>query len=233
MHVYKREIKAGPILEVEYYQSIRQRNKKHIGRSRRKGLTPEKQKTANQIRGIKATQRLILNNFKPGGLWVKFGFRNPVTEDDAKRLINNFLKRLKRHHKRNKSELKYIGAAECGAREHNWHLHLVLEKIDLDTLQKLWSYGGVWVTPLYKDGNYKKLAEYIRKQVGGKKRLMQSRNLIKPREKVTEISKREINKLSRGEIVRIPKGYYLVEDDFIYNEYTDTKYYFVFQRLEN
>ena len=228
MHTYKRTIISGNVLEVEYYQSIRKRNKKNVTRGSRRGLSSEKQSLANKYNGIKRTQRMILNNFKPGDWWVKFGFKDDVDEEQAKRLISNFLKRYARYLKKQGKEFKYIGCAETGSENGGWHLHLVIEKSDLDDLKKIWGYGGVWVTPLYQEGYYYDLAKYVRKNVGGKKRLMQSRNLTAPFEDVKEIGKRELRRLEKGLMIKIPEGYRLIEDDFSLNEFTDARYTFTF-----
>lgn len=228
-----RTITSGPVIEVEYYQSIRKRDKKNVARGTRKTLSSEKQQKANEYNGIKRTQRMLLENFKPGDWWVKFGFKNPVTEEEADRFINNFLRRYKYHLEKQGKEFKYVGMMECGEKNSNWHLHLVIEKSDFDMLQKIWGHGGVYVTQLYSDGNFYELAKYIRKTVGGKKRLKQSRNLRKPKVDVKEVKKREVKKLERGEMIPVPKGYYLLEDHFTENEFTGAKYNFVFCKIDN
>lgn len=233
MFTYKRTIKSGPMIEVEYYQSIRKRNKKNVARGTRQTLSSEKQKQANIINGIKRTQRFILNNFKPGDWWVKLGFKNQVTEEEANRQINNFLRRYKYYLQKQGKEFKYIGIMECGAKNSNWHLHLVIEKSDLETLSKIWGNGGVFITQLFAEGNFYELAKYIRKEVSGKKRLKQSRNLKAPEIDVKEVGKREVRKLERGEMIKIPQSYYLVENSFYENEFTGTRYNFVFCKLDN
>lgn len=233
MYSYKRTIKSGNVIEVEYYQSIRPRNKKHLGRGIKKSLTPAKQKQANIIRAKRRTQRMILNNFRPGDWWVKFGFSHPVTEEEAEKACSNFLRRYKYYLQKRGKQFKYLGFIECGKREQNWHLHLVIEKSDLDALKKIWGNGSVWVTSLYEDGNYSALADYVRKDVVGKKRLKQSRNLVPPEETVREAGKREMRKLDNGEMIKIPDGYCLVKDETetSYNEYIGTRYRFVFSRV--
>lgn len=233
MFTYKRTIKSGPVIEVEYYQSIRKRNKKNVARGTRQTLSSEKQKQANIINGIKRTQRYILENFKPGDWWVKFGFKDSVTEEEANRQVNNFLRRYKYYLQKQGKEFKYIGILECGVKNSNWHLHLVIEKTDFNELNKIWGNGGIYVEPLFAEGNFYELAKYIRKDVNGKKRLKQSRNLKEPDVTVKEVGKREVRKLERGELIQIPQGYYLVEDSFYENEFTGTRYNFIFCRLDN
>lgn len=232
MFTYRRKIQSGNMLEVEIYQSIRPRNNKNVARGTRVQLSSEKQAQANIYNGIKRTQRLIANNFEPGDWWVKFGFAEPVTEEEAERLVNNFLARYKRYLAKKGKDLKYIGMLECGEKNSNWHLHLVIEKSDFDDLRKIWGYGGIYVEALYQQGNYYDLAKYIRKTVGGKKRLRQSRNLKPPVVTVTEVGKKSLRKLERGEMIEIPDGYYLQDDNFTYNELTGARYSFTFFKIE-
>lgn len=100
--------------------------------------------------------------------------------------------------KQGKGRLKYIGFIECGKSGKNWHIHIIISKEDRELLFEQWPYeSGQNFTPLYKNENFKKLAEYITKDLTGKedvdaaqKRMMTSRNLTKP-ESVTRKAKEE------------------------------------------
>lgn len=94
--------------------------------------------------------------------------------------------------------MKYIAFIECGKSGKNWHIHIIVSKEDRELLSEQWPYeNGQNFTPLYKNENFKKLAEYITKDLTGKedvdaaqKRMMTSRNLKKP-ESVTRKAKKE------------------------------------------
>ena len=232
MPYYRRTIKSGRMVEVEYYYSIKERNKPSFGRSVRQSLTPEKQKRANDIRAEKSTRRLIANNFTPGrDLYLTLRFYKDMTEEEADRYVNNFIRRLKYYCKKHGlPERKYVGALECGKLGKRWHLHLVLNEIDFKVLIKLWGQGParIYVEELYADGGFKDLAHYLRKDVTGKKRLKQSRNLIKPTERVTKIGKKKLREFECGVAPDAPKGFYMSDFDFKYNDYTGTSAVFVF-----
>ncbi len=230
---YRKTIKSGNMIEVEYYFSQRTRNKPSLGRSVRQSLTPEKQKKANAIRAEKETRRLIVNNFTPGkDLYLTLNTFEDMTEEEFERAVNNFLRRLKYYRKKhNLGELKYIGAIECGKRGTRWHFHVVVNEIDFKVISKMWTKGRIWSETLYADGGFKDLANYLRKDVTGKKRLKQSRNLVKPTERVTEIGKRKLREFEHGVAPEAPKGYYMVEADYSYNDYTGTSAVFVFLPL--
>lgn len=233
MPYYRKTIQSGNMIEVEYYFSRRKRNKPSLGRSVRQSLTPEKQKKANAMRSEKQTRRLIVNNFTPGkDLYLTLNSRENMTEEEFERAVNNFIRRLKYYRKKHgMSELKYIGSIECGKRGDRWHFHVVVNEIDFKILSQMWTVGRVWAETLYADGGFKDLANYLRKDVTGKKRLKQSRNLLQPKEKVTEIGKRKLREFESGVAPTAPKGFYMTEADFNYNDYTGTSAVFVFLPL--
>ena len=72
MFVYKATIQSGPLLEVKFYKSIRQRGKRNVARSINRSLTPDKMQKANKIRAEQNIRRLILCNFSEGDRWVRF-----------------------------------------------------------------------------------------------------------------------------------------------------------------
>lgn len=233
MPYYRKTIQSGNMIEVEYYYSPRTRNKPSFGRSVRQSLTPEKQKKANAIRAEKQTRRLIANNFTPGkDLYLTLNSRENMTEEEFERAVNNFIRRLKYYRKKHgMTPLKYIGAIECGKRGDRWHFHVVVNEIDFKILSQMWTVGRVWAETLYADGGFKDLANYLRKDVTGKKRLKQSRNLLQPKERVTEIGKRKVREFEHGVAPTAPKGFYMTEADFNYNDYTGTSALFVFLPL--
>lgn len=234
MYTYKAEIKAGPLLERKYYNSLRKRNKKHIVRSINRSHSTAEQKQANKIRGEQNTQRLILCNYGKGDWFVRFSAPyEKFTEQEFEKVVGNFFKRIKYHAKKAGLKFKYIGYCECGKRGGNWHLHIIIEDCIKDIAIKCWKWSnGINLTPLYLDGEFKDLAKYIRKDVTGTKRLKTSRNLTKPTVTVDVCKKREYRKLERGEMPEIPEGYYLVDDDMWVNDFTGAIYSFVFCRTD-
>lgn len=223
MHYYKRVVTSGNMIEVEIYKSIKKRNKLSGGRSVRLSKSSEKQKELNDIRAKKKCRRLIANNFVPGDMYLTLSFFEDQTEEDANREVDNFLRRLKYYRKKHgMSDLKYIGALECGKRGNRWHGHIVINKLSFEVVSALWNKGRLFSESLYADGGFKDLANYIRKDVTGKKRLKQSRNLVPPQEKVEELSRKKIREFETGAVPEIPAGYYLADAEYTYNDLTGT-----------
>jgi hypothetical protein len=235
MNIYKAVIQSGPLCEIKYYKSFRQRGLKHIARSVKQALSSVKQAERNQISGQQNTQRLILCNFKKGDWWVRFSapYQN-FTEEEFEKEVANFFRRVKYHAKKKGLDFKYIGFSECGKRGGNWHLHIVIENSIIETAMKCWKWeNGINLTPLYLDGNFKDLAKYVRKDVVGTKRLKTSRNLTKPTVDISR-AKKEYKKVERtGCPVEIPQGYYQLTDDtqILVNDFTGAVYSFAFMQL--
>ena len=228
MYYYKRTITSGRMIEVEIYPSIRKRDARSVTRSVRQNVTPDKMKSYNDIQAKKKCRRIIAANFIPGDCYLTFTFFEDMNEEEANRLIDNFLRRLRYYRRKHgMDELKFIGCIECGKRGNRWHGHFVVNKIALEVVTALWGKNGrVYCESLYEEGGFKDLANYIRKDVTGKKRLKQSRNLKQPSEIVKEMKKREIRQIESGEVPAVVAGYYIADMDQSYNDITGTSFTF-------
>lgn len=234
MFIYKATVESGPLLEVKYYKSIRQRGKKNVARGINRALTPDKQEKANRVRSEQNVKRLLLCNFTEGDRWIRFSAPFvKFTEQDFEKVVQNFFKRVKYHAKKAGLEFKYIGFCESGKKGDNWHLHIVVEKEIAPIAEKCWKWKqGIFNKPLYLDGAFEDLAKYITKDVAGHKRIKTSRNLNRPTVTVKEHVKREYQKLERGGELPAPKGYYwLKNDSFSINDITGAVFSFSFLRM--
>ena len=237
MYTYKRVIRTPNSIEIEYYKSIKKVGKNYGGRQPKKSKTGSKQKLANQIRTTMKWERMIDCNFCENDYFCRFSapFGTFDNEEAFMRCVRNWFARIKRRLKPLGIEFKYIGFRECGKLGKNWHLHIILSEEVTKVARKCWEYknGGINLTPLYANHEYKKLAEYIRKDVQGEKRMMASRNLRKPEIEVREAKKREVKKLERGEMIEPPKGWYQVKDDaqLTVSDVTGASWYFKFRPL--
>lgn len=215
MYYYKRTITSGYMTEIEYVKSLRPRNKKNVARGKNTCKTKEQQEKANKIRAVKNTQRLICCNFQSGDFFVRLSAPTMMfTENEFRKEVNKFINRVKYHAKKEGKVVKYIGFIECGVRGKNWHMHVIFSQDIIDIVREQWKWkNGINLQPLYEDGQFFKLAEYIRKDIKGNKRIMTSRNLDKPDVKVVKCRKRRFSKLERGEVVdKLDSDYVLVSD---------------------
>ena len=162
--------------------------------------------------------RMVNANFKEGDLFLTLTFRERVDIKTALRLFRNFIERLKRLRKRKGyAELKYLYVVE--RKNKREHVHLLINKMDLTMkeLKEVWGLGRVMVSILEPGGDYTGLAFYITKENYKEygKRWSGSRNLVKPKVKVTLISKEKETKRTK-----VPKNYKVIEDISYFSEIT-------------
>lgn len=236
MYMYRRTVISGDMVEKEYYRSIKKVGKNYGGRSKNRSLSPQKQKTLNNIRAEKNMQRLIMTNYREGDWFARFSapFGTFITEEEFRRAVENWFSRIRYRCAKKNIKFKYIAFIECGKLGKNWHIHIIIKSKTRAIAQECWNFkDGMNFTPLYQSGNFEKLARYIRKDVSGEKRIMTSRNLDRPVVEVREVKQKEFRRLERGEAVDVPDGYYLLKDDsnYNYNEVTGASWYFCFMPI--
>lgn len=231
---YRKRVYAGRVMFFSEYFS---------GRMGRRGRgSPPKKKSSYEItmahwRRQKRELAILVNaNFKAGtdqSLTLEWGKdrEKPETKEEMQKQMTNFIKRLRRRYARGDPgrELKYIYTMEIGPRGSR-HIHMILNDVDLQEVQKCWGLGPVHGTPLYEDGNYTELAEYYMKYTKPKKpeteeekegeklgkRWYASQNLYRP-EPVT----RKITERTFQEDLPEVEGYHVDPDSIIGGVETD------------
>lgn len=214
---YLKRIWAGDVYEEKIYFSPRERGIS-CERAARENLSTEKMEEYNCLEAKRRCARMVNTNFKEGDLFLTLTFRERVDIKTALRLFRNFIERLKRLRKRKGyAELKYLYVVE--RKNKREHVHLLINKMDLTMkeLSEVWGLGRVMVSILEPGGDYTGLAFYITKENYKEygKRWSGSRNLEKPKVKVTLVS--EEKKTKR---LRVPKNYKVIEEVQYYSEIT-------------
>lgn len=218
MPYIKQTIYAGKTVEVHKYYSSRYGKRTSPNRRPHTEPTPEDVAEVNRQQAIKKLRGLLNANFCGGDLHTVFTYRKenrPKDEEEAKKILKKLMRELKKQYAKAGVPFKYISVTEYENKA--IHHHLVLKKIDVDRLQRVWGImGRVRITPLDDTGQYGKLAEYLIKETdktakkGGlyKKRWNASQNLIKP------VIVREVIQAKKWRTEpKIPKGFYLWKDD--------------------
>lgn len=214
---YLKRIWAGDVYEEKIYFSPRERGMS-CERAAKENLSTEKMEEYNCLEARRKCARMVNANFRQGDLFLTLTFRERVDVENALRLFRNFISRLKRLRKRKGySELKYLYVVESKRKRE--HIHLLINKMDLTMkeLSEVWGLGRVMVSILEPGGDYTGLAFYITKENYKEygKRWSGSRNLEKPKVKVTLVS--EEKKTKR---LRVPKNYKVIEEVQYYSEIT-------------
>lgn len=180
---------CGEYLEVEIFPVYT----KAKGRGKRKKPTSEIQRRLNRRHAEGKLRRLLHTNFTATDSFVTLTFGNahlPPSVEDAQRLLQNFLRRLKRRYAKLGTELKYVYILEKGQEHGRLHVHMVVSGgLDGEELAQLWGMGEVRSDGLrFDEDGLAALAKYFAKgdtENGGKtitwKRWVASRNLEKPR----------------------------------------------------
>lgn len=213
------------IIQSRYYSG---RAGKKIHNAPPAGKTPLKQLRYQDKRAALLCECKIDTNFTPEkDYWITLTYGGcEVSSQQARRDIDNFIRRLRRKYRQAGNELKYIltaGRTQRGA----IHFHMILNAFDPTAISKAWqdlSRGGyAHIKYIYKKScSFQYLAEYIIKNSREdfystdkvfKKRFCESQNLQMPR-----IVKRPISIRTFAKDTTPPKGY-ILDKNSVYNGY--------------
>ncbi len=210
--------RAGKVIEVYKYHTDKYRCKgeKHGAKT---NTTPECQIKVNQRMASRKLRWLMNANFEDGDYLVGLNYEKINRPKDAKEMqkhMSSFIRKLRAALKKQGIVLKYIYVREIGPKGAA-HVHMVMNKCDIDIIRKCWIYGKIHIDPLYSDGQYGKIADYFIKyadttvdhdgQLFGK-RWYASRNLRQP--KVTKQVISNVHTYSQHP--NVIKGYYVSEE---------------------
>lgn len=181
-------------------------------RSGRMNVTSEAVRKNNDRIVERNIRRLINANFCSGDSHITLTYGNHLpTQQEAKRDLGNFIKRLRRRMAKDGAELKYIAVTEY--ENHRIHHHIVVNTGDTAMVNSVWGKGWIHSSVLDDSGEYGQLASYLIKETQKtfrdeycirSKRYTHSLNLVKP------VVKRDYVEVSRlyDDPEPIP-GYYI------------------------
>lgn len=154
---------------------------------RRKRCNPTKeiQSKLNQRNAEKKLTRLAHLNFTENDLALHLTYRDgeqPETIEEAERILDNYIRCLRRKYNKAGLVLKYIRATERGSKNGRIHHHLIISGgLDRDLLEETWGRGYANSKRLqFDEHGITGLAHYMAKDRVTFKRWSGSRNLIKP-----------------------------------------------------
>lgn len=193
-----------------------------VKRGPKRKRTPEDIERQNRTNREKNVQRLIIANFHEGDWHLILKYtkeKRPGSLGEAKKQVQKFLREMRRAYKKAGYMFKYIYVTERG-KQGACHHHLIIEDIadqDLNTkkmVMKFWEYGSRAFIPLYTDGEFANLAEYIVKKETKEERegctYSRSRNLIMPEPQIEKIRRRKWKKEPKP-----GKGWYIIPETLI------------------
>ena len=235
MHYRTRTVEAGPMLYVRAYPVYRRAADLREAREKVGRMTGEAMQRVNRTRSALKLEQWIHANFAEHDLFLTLTYAEEyarVGDDEVRRDVQNYIKRLRRKAKKAGKVLKYIYVLELpdrndgdmrGYRETTgWHVHMVLSGVDRDTAEEAWPYG-------YGNGRHLKdskerftgIAKYMLKRRDSWRSWEHSRNCVEPDVKYTDRrpGKAKIMRLAddvraygREIFEKIYTGYELIED---------------------
>ncbi|MDP4146087.1 MAG: hypothetical protein Q8936_16625 [Bacillota bacterium] len=243
----EKRIYSGKYLEVEIYSITKKERNMKRKKKERESLV--KQKNLNDKNAKKHLIRLINTNFSDKDLAVHLTYDNknlPSSEEEARKDVGNFLRRLKGYRKRRGlPELKYIAVIEYKDQEEGKtiriHHHIIMDGVlDRDTVESIWKKGRANADRLKADEfGYEAIARYITKDPKGKKRWTQSKNLKQPVIKINDhkYSRRKVYELFKEkgnarEFEDLYPGYIYTHSETPINDITGTAVYIKMRKLE-
>ena len=105
-------------------------------------------------------------------MFVTFSYKKeerPDTYEDLVKQKDKLIKDLRKEYKKQERELKYIYVLETGNKGAR-HIHMVLESIEPKVIKRCWNRGRINIRLLDGTGQYGKLAAYLVKEKGRKKK---------------------------------------------------------------
>ena len=233
MHIENRYYIRPGVIEVEQVHSSMVGN--HNRRSRRHCPSADAVKKNNKRRVAKKLRRLIDTNFMPGDLYMTLTYKKGTSKtlEEVEKDLRNFIKRLGYRYEKLGQPLKWIAAVGIKAP----HVHLIINTIDgfnyMKDMANVWGLGFIDIKPLYIEGRYMALAEYLvkhkeenEKKLGvslkNKRAYMSSRNLKQPRKRTIRINEKVVIRKPK-----VPTGYRLdMYSEIDQGIYDDTNYHY-------
>lgn len=234
-------IRSGDMLEVEAYPLFDAPTGK---RGKRKNSSTTAQQNLNNKNTKKRIIRLTNANFTDDDIWSTLTYSDnnlPADPEQAKKDIQNFIRRIKRYIKKNNlQELKYIYVTEYNnapGKKVRIHHHIITNFRDRDVFEDLWQGGGRSQTRRLRadDFGLEGLVRYITKDVNETKRYSVSRNLTQPKITVadTKLTRRRAEKIATEEVSaqevfeKMYQGYKFNDIDVKFSDWTSGAYLYV------
>lgn len=227
MPIREKKIYSGDMLEIEIYE-IDHKQRKQSRKQKEKLSTPA-QRNLNHKNSRKHFARLLNTNFTSKDIHLTLTYRNedlPVTEEQAKKDVRNFIRRVRyRRKKRIMPELKYLAVIENSGedkRSLRVHHHIVMTgDMNRDELEEIWNMGRCNSARLQPDERgLEGLAKYLTKERKSGKSWSQSRNLKQPIVRVNDykFSRRKFRNFSAYDCQQLYYNYRLTSIEKNFNE---------------
>ncbi|MFF5993679.1 hypothetical protein AAGS61_02840 [Lysinibacillus sp. KU-BSD001] len=241
-----KSIWSGNMLEIEAYPlwavPIGKRGKRGKGSS-------IAQQNLNDKNTIKRVTRIVHTNFTEKDIWATWTYANdqlPADHEQAKKDMQNFIRRLKRWLKKQKKyekfELKYVYVTEfddSSGKKVRVHHHMITNFPDRDVAEELWNGGGRVQTRRLQPNDFglEGLVRYIMKDKKKKptKRYTISRNMKQPKITIADskMTRKRAERIAMEEVraqelfEKMYQGYKFNDIEIKYSEFNSGVYLYV------
>lgn len=178
--------------------------------------TPEQMEKINQANRERKARHKLWEYFDTNDYFSCLTYRRDARPPDmaaAKEDFRQFIRIVRKEYKKRGEVLRWMRNIEVGTKN-GWHIHLVINRIpDTDVIMAAaWQHGKVMNELMYEKGGFRELAAYITKTPKTDPRLKEadysaSRNMPLPPPET-----RLYRHWKTWKDIKIPKGFYLVED---------------------
>lgn len=227
-----RAVEAGPMLYVSAHPVALHMASAARAREKLGKATKESQQKINRTRATLRLEQYIHTNFTTGDWFITNTYEkgcHPETLEEVRTDVRKYIARLRRCAKRAGKELKYVYVIELSDRrdtdpnaEQKWHVHMVATGVSRDDAEQLWPHGYANTKPLQDSKErFTGITKYMLKRRASWRTWEKSRNLIPPKERVTDRqpSRRRVSLIARDVRVagkeifeKLYPGYELIEE---------------------
>lgn len=238
-------IRSGPMLECEIYPITNVPGEER--RAKKKKDIRQAQSNLNDKNAKKHIIRLVNTNFTKKDIWITLTYKNdrlPADIAQSKKDMQNYIRRLKRHiKKQGLEELKYVYVTEYQdadrKKKKRVHHHMISNFADRDVAEELWNGGGRTQSRRLQPDDFglEGLTRYITKDKNNDsfKRYTVSRNLEQPNitRAYSKVTRRRAAKIATEQNIaheifeKMYKGYQYKDMEVKYSPYVAGAYIYV------
>lgn len=233
LHYATKTIKSGKLFEVEIYPVFKRKDDIPLPRVTLKNK--KIQNDLNERNSRKRFIRLVNTNFGEGDYWLTLTYedaQHPKTEEEAKKNIANYLKRMNRRRKKyGLKNAKYIYITEWEQEPDGTrcHYHLIVEGgLDRNELEDMWQFAKINDSSRLhpNEDGIMGLATYMadKKRRKGSRRWASSKGLKQPKESVnhSKTRKNQVEKKMVRDYEEI-RAFFERDKDWKQYEFVDTE----------
>lgn len=132
----------------------------------KKKVTPEEVEKINERNTVNKLRRKLKANFTEDDWHLVLTYKKDARPDleEAKKILDKFLRKMRSAYKKERQELKYILVTEYQNKAIHHHMVINNTPNTVTMVKKYWSYGRPNFSPLLEEYTFGDLADYLLKE---------------------------------------------------------------------